>query len=759
MRTITQTSAYQAKKAPFEAFGMLYYPLFAHRSDLANVVLDDADMAWAVSANVNLEGTGYTLSQLSIAALAAYHHVAAELAASTSLLPVSQGLAACGINPLEDLQRLVPDVHATPMYPDFPQQVMEMDEALFRYHQACHYLSTYGVEQVAGLFGLDVQVAEGWLPPVETTPQTRADKTVVVPKVLHVVLTIEDLRAVVARRLARATRMHEAELASALLVFDGGEGKGGTDAFPHIAFHENMMALIRLAAQSDSATLERVASSLAQHPGDLLKAILYLVEASPRNHLRTRQKKGLCRAFEHFDALAIARNLADAGRKARLAPNFLSVARFGGPHLQEALELVASRQVRSWASELEQLWGVVCPPRQKRPVHYMTYEDYYRSKAEQARRLAEGPAGPTQEELQAWGALLSYYGTRPGVLFRSLGRLVKAGCPTDLLVAEVQGHADAYALPTVVRTLTKMSAQSGSYHMARGSDGRFSLARVDADGQTYAAHEQLRPLLRELMVAKLRMLDTPIRGRRVYVDTAGISLAGSLLMPNEVGDTGTAWPPVGMAWDLPEDKIVRFFTFWDDRSKRVDVDLHFVGRTLDGKNVHIGWDGDFRGSGLVSSGDMTTSVNSAEYLDADVAAARALGVDFVVQQQHIYCGASNWSDIATCFSGALIVRDNARGARLYNSQNLLFRDDLSGAGRSMSYAVVNIPDHYVRILRGANLPLGKVTFSLGDYLADLFQAQGAKQVDDPEQAEVRVCVGRSDDPAVLSLFDEGFFIG
>ena len=77
----------------------------------------------------------------------------------------------------------------------------------------------------------------------------------------------------------------------------------------------------------------------------------------------------------------------------------------------------------------------------------------------------------------------------------------------------------------------------------------------------------------------------------------------------------------------------------------------------------------------------------------------------------------------------------------------------------MAYAVVNFPNHYVRIMRGAELPLGDVGFALGDYLAALFEAQDVTLVATPEQAEVRVCVGRSDDPTVVSLFDEGFYLG
>jgi len=105
------------------------------------------------------------------------------------------------------------------------------------------------------------------------------------------------------------------------------------------------------------------------------------------------------------------------------------------------------------------------------------------------------------------------------------------------------------------------------------------------------------------------------------------------------------------------------------------------------------------------------------------------------------------------------VNNRKRDVALYNPENLLFRDDLTGTGSRMNYAVINVPYHYVRILRGSNMPIGKVGYSLKEYLDDLFETQEVVLVDTPDEAELRVCVGRSDDPAVVSLFDEGFFIG
>ena len=728
MTTTDTNTRFQAHKAPFEAFGILYYPLFEHRDDLTQTVLDDDDMAWAVTADANLDGTGYTLSQQSVLTLAAYHHKMADLARTSGLLPLVDGADDSFINPLADIRRLVPEVTASPMYPDFPQQVMEMDEAQYRFDQQRHYLSTYGTELIAGLLGFDVTVSEGWMPSTEATSKDLNDKTLVAPKVLHVIVTVEDLRAVVAARLARATRMHPSEIATTILVFEG-LGKDSAQAeFPKVAFHENMMEIIDTAARRDSATLERVATGLAQHPGDLLKATMHVLEGSKSKHLATRQKKGLCRAFEHFDTMAIARNIADAGKRERRSVNYLSAERFGGPRLREAIRHVENKDVRSWTSEVEKRWDSLS---------------------------RESGLSKWWED---WTELLAFYGQRPGVLLRSLMRIIRAGCPTRLVAHEVSEHVGSYSLPTLIRTITLFS-NATEHKLVRRGWADFSVSKAEDTRNSPAAREKLRSILRSLIEVKLRSMDTPLRGKRVHMDTAGVSLCGSVLMPNETGNTATAWPPVGIAFDLPVDKTVRFFTFWDDRTRRVDIDLHFIGKDLDGSNFHIGWNALFSNRGLTTSGDVTTRHNSVEYLDANMAKAIESGVHFAVQKQHIYSGRWNWRDVETCYSGALLVGKTKRNVKLYNSQNLLFRDDLTGRGNAMTYAVINFPQHYVRILRGSDIALSEAGFSLGDYLDLLFEAQGVTLVESPEEADLCVCVGRSDDSNVVSLFDEGFYVG
>lgn len=708
----------KASKDAFEGFGILYYPVVPYHSQMDGLELSDGDMAWAMTAAANLAGTGYALSTDSVTTLAAYRHMSKAAASYAGLDTLADTFV---IDPLADVKAFVPDVTAAPMYPDFPEQVMGMDEATYRYHQMMHYASTYGVEAIAGLFGFDVTVGEGWMPDVESTEKTEKDEKLVADKVLHVVVARDDMRRIVTERLAKATRMHETEIRVAIDVLSDIDGEP-----PHVAFHENMMEIIRTAAEGTAAELERVAGSLAQHPGDLVKATRHILDTNGGHHLMTRQKKGLCRAFERFGADSIARNIAEASKANRNITNFLSVARFGGPNLCRGIELVETGKVKSWNSEVEALWKGV-----------------------------DGTGSP-----QAWKDLLAKYGERPGMLLRSLTRLAKGGCPLGMLADEVLSHADSYSVPTLVRNLTLMTALDDG--LSAGVDRMFGGRAAAADAassEQRETYEKISPILLATLSARLAALDTPLRGKRVFLDKAGISLGGSVIMPNDNGTTGTAWPAPGIAYEIPADGRVRFFTFWDDREKRVDVDLHFYGRNADGGKIHIGWNSSFNRNGLTTSGDITTSHDSVEYLDANVAAAVAAGVDYVMQDQHIYSGARDWGDIATCYSGATLVGSTDRSTELYSADNVLFRDDLTGEGSTMRYALIDFPNHYVRILRGANVPFVRTMFTLDAYLRLLLEAQEATLVETPEEAELRVCVGRSDDPAVVSLFDEGFFVG
>ena len=125
--------------------------------------ITDESMLRAMTINAELNALGYTLKPIGIIALA-----------KTDMSRI-----------VVDFKDAIGEVKAKPMYPNFPMQVMEMEEAEFRLHQLLHYFSTYGVEKMLG-----VEVEKGWLPKVENTEKVKEDDTLLSLKVLDVIYTV-----------------------------------------------------------------------------------------------------------------------------------------------------------------------------------------------------------------------------------------------------------------------------------------------------------------------------------------------------------------------------------------------------------------------------------------------------------------------------------------------------------------------------------------------------------------------------------------
>ena len=710
-----------ADKNAFDAYNVLYYPLFG-KQGLLNIpdtiasksVPSLSDYAYAITAQENLNGTPYRLSERAIAALAKYHAIMDHM----FNVSANPGVAAAMlIDPAADIRSFMPEP-GRPMYPNFPAQVLEMDEHDYRVDQARHYMSTYGTK----LFGrnLDASVGTGWLPetPQNADPKQLQDAAGVSEHIVDIAFSAEEINVFLDIEFSRPKRMPVPALrlaAHQMVTYN---------YVPEtISFHENMMELIANSSDNSSSEIAQIMTSLCQHPGDLFKSVIWTAAKRQKPRLSTKMKKAYCQALETFESKDIARNLVDNGKAVRRSSNMLSVQRFAGPNLTKAVYDVEKGAVRSWNSQLEELWT----------------------------KFKDAPSESTSH------SLLAFYEQRPGIMLRSVGRLVSNDVPRDDIADALRRHGDDFSLATLVSIQTVMSSLDAVN--SRDWSGRYLTNRSDesfADKQ--ALHAIVASLTLPVLMDRLAKVETPLRMKKVWIDTCGFSLSGSVIMPNEVGNTGSAYPPAGMAYDVPADGTVRFFTFWDDRRKNVDVDLHFHAEKTDGSYADVGWNTSYKSNGMVTSGDITSSVNSAEYLDINMREALEAGVSTVFQNQHIYSGAADWADIATCFSGALVVPDTDPTYEIYSSENVLFHDDMTGQGNSMDYAMIDVPGHFVRIMRGMSLPFRHNGFTLELYVNLLLRSQGCTLVESKEDAEIVLAIGRSEDKEAISLIDNAFFI-
>ena len=310
----------------------------------------------------------------------------------------------------------------------------------------------------------------------------------------------------------------------------------------------------------------------------------------------------------------------------------------------------------------------------------------------------------------------------------------------------------------------------------RMPDGAWELARpgavIDEIGEISAA--QIRPrtaalaksrheaarILQELLARRLAQLDTPLRGRRVYVDEGPYDLARSTIMANVTRATSSLFAP-GMAMRIPEQmRRVRFFVLWDDRGQRVDLDLHATTDT----GAHVGWNGRFDDCGMTTSGDVTTSESSVEYLDVDLAQAAKAGVGSVTLTLDCYRGGT-FDQVAQAFTGLLGVDDIAPDVSLYTSANVLMRNDLADVrARRITLCRIDVRNRCVIPLMGGTVP-AHPPLTAQRYLETLLSAQNATRVECREEADVALAVGRvrgqgrSEGQGLreLSLIDEGWF--
>ena len=243
--------------------------------------ITDETLLQALTVNENLHALGFTLRPQDIG----------MLAASSSIQEFYQ-----------QVKELVPEVKAAPMYPDFPNQVMEIDEAQFRLHQMMHYFSTYGLEWLTGQ-----KVSKGWLPDVASTPKTERDDRLLKDTVLELVWE-EDSRGLCLRRiLGRRERLTIPEKELVLLslphvseeTFDGMK----------ILFKENLELLFpEIFAKMPGKEAVRILGHLCQHTGDVLNNAAILLKKN-RYHLRTAQKRMLVRLLESYPASDLRGNL------------------------------------------------------------------------------------------------------------------------------------------------------------------------------------------------------------------------------------------------------------------------------------------------------------------------------------------------------------------------------------------------------------------------------------------------------------------
>lgn len=572
----------------------------------------------------------------------------------------------------DDIAEYAGKVKADPMYPNFPQEVLDMDEAQYRCDQLCHYFSTYGIELLTGR-----EVKKGWLPEEDVHEGKEFNGFSTDLKKIDVVFDDGRWTVPMTVILSRRSRLTDTECEIIREAVSHADEK--TLSSLSVPFKENIAPVFGIAMDKKSVAL---AHASCQHTGDVIKCLGKIL----RDHhfrLTTSQKKFAARVIESYSADDFRENLCLSAKKAREAETIMkaiSYSKFSRSiSHSKAVDDLRSDALVSWNAEVERCLA---------------------EKSEKAiRKLAE----------------------RPGMLLRSVRRLKKLGYKESDIVKALCEKAESLSTATIVAVMenTEMT-------------------------------EMLTPVLE----ARLACMQTPIRGKKVYFDEQNYDVEHSYIAKSEEG----GYVRSGMAFRIPETaRWIRFFVYWNDEW-RVDIDLHAYFTDIYGGDHHVGWDGDFKKSGVATSGDITHS-DAAEYIDIDLSNS---DIGKVYLDIDLYSGRNGLGEVQETLAGIMGISKLGKKIAHYDQKSCFIAERLTSDTRNLFYGIIDVQNRYLRVEKrpGRTYACNEASekaaeFSLGKYLDALFEAQDVERVSSPEEADITLSVAKGGD---FSLLDENFFM-
>ena len=609
-----------------------------------------------------------------------------------------------------------------PMYPDFPKQVMQMDEATFRVHQVCHYFSTYGLEEIFGR-----EVAGSWMPDVEKTEKSKDDDALLNAKVIKDVLC---------ELLSKRDRLTSGENQIVELLIEAMPElnfKIDYESFD-IKFKENINLMFAAVLESKAMSADEKANiikNVCQNTMDILKCTQKLLNQK-KWKLTTSQKKTIVKSLEKFDAKDFSGNLAYSRKRSNKFEKVIKALSFNkfsksDDHISVVNKL-RDGALKSWyATAEEMLMGV-------------------------------------RDGTTAGEKAVDFLAQRPGIAVRKINEMLKCGIGKDKIVGGMLPRANGISSKTLVRL------------MAKCKTSRY----IDKNGD----YMDVFSIAQDLLEKKIKSVKTQIYGKSIAIsERLERELKHSYF--TNVKDQNVGYYKPGMSMEIPSGvRKLRMFAFWKNNkakswndATRVDIDVHALINDENGRIFHCGWNGDFKGAGFVHSGDITTGsrAGAAEYIDIDIESALESGAEAVAFFVNSFTR-QKFKNIANVRSGMLAVNNDNEDVKLYNEKNCILSNDINSNETSVVYMTFDLRNRMLTILDEAKNVIRNNNifdfqqsliseYTIWDYLESLIKLQECTVISgnvdrdaDLEDEYFELVLGHPKEKRQLSLIDNNFFL-
>lgn len=261
----------------------------------------------------------------------------------------------------------------------------------------------------------------------------------------------------------------------------------------------------------------------------------------------------------------------------------------------------------------------------------------------------------------------------PGILFRSLDRLLSAGVSTKVLLV---------ALQSCIGKVSGRVLLSVREHLDNRVDPGSMRTFLNRKGKAWVQVDTRSPLQEEPVLAIMEMIDEEIYRRLPVMTNLVVDhniLGVALPLSEKSKPKGCGVLPRGSEIPVTEGKTLRFFCYWKEAEDRTDYDLSVL--LLDGA-MNLVDHCSFRGltaRGMVHSGDFTSAPDGAsEFIDVDLTQL-GRNVQFIVPQVNIFAG-EDFEKVGEVFFGFMERGDSKKGLP-FEPSTVRVKSEIRGKGK------------------------------------------------------------------------------
>lgn len=287
---------------------------------------------------------------------------------------------------------------------------------------------------------------------------------------------------------------------------------------------------------------------------------------------------------------------------------------------------------------------------------------------------------------------------RPTELVRRLDHLLRNSAKTTVIMnlfkKAVKDVPTNVLLNVRSHFMGRHQLQDTRIFFPKGSLAKVQVMDMNLSVLDKALCEKIATIVEESLVERFSSLK---KMGKVYVDEA----LKTVNIPFALRSASFSFKTVarGSRVAIPGDKkIVRLFTYWRNGLKpgatntghwgedRIDIDLSamFLNEKFE-ESGHVSWTNLRYGGGndnvSAHSGDIVDAPNGAsEFIDINIEKALKMGARYVAVNIITYTG-QNFSDMKECFAGVML-RDNLKSGEAYEAKSVEHKFDLTSASQT-----------------------------------------------------------------------------